>query len=754
MSDDPDNPDDMVQSDHMEHESDGKYSEQERDPVPRTNPKPHAQERYSRAPRRESGHHREPEHDADREVSRGYARPPSRNYDADHEYQSQDHSRDSYRRRDTDYHSEREPDTPRETHPYRDSGPDYTRRGGSGRDAKKGVVDYHRDEPDTHHHGYSREQESAYHRSGNYPRDSEHGGGYFRDSQQQKKRYSRDIEQPYPKEGEHYLPDEDSYYPKDKEVHVPYSRERVVEAPVTSSAYPRDIQHNYPWQSDPETEGVYNWKHQDEKRNSQRFSRPPRDRDSAWERYTEIEQDISPRNVLPDTYRCLPQRPQSFAAPDLPESSLPRRKLPQIPMRDAGRPSSYIHMSRFKSFDDDKTQVGQNIQQYHSNPHLSVGGPLPTHYESYYHELRLGNPKTSPHSSLRQLPPTPLESATGHRRTNSSGGITTQSSAEKDNPRHSYQEDRCSNAYSSQGSHNFSSLPRDHRLISRPRSDFYARNYSFREHTTSGPKRTSYPDDTFTHLTGLEDTYLHDTEELYSSRRAAHYDDPLNPKYDYVKSSQARHTDYPIEDIVANPDYYELEAKYTQADPSAYEKRGPGQHYRDYQGQRYPRSGAPSTYRDDYKVRDPHHRDFRDQPDYLDPVGGDHVERERDHDYRDQHRHETHKYGRDVQDVGEHRESREFRDPSKDDERERGHVKHQLSWEKYSEEEQSEDLRYVVAEADKSTGARSRHHTRPKDDQASTGESKRPKASPSKKRNVSRTSMWKCFLKISNNCFH
>lgn len=716
MSDDPDNPEEMVQSDNMEHESDGKYSEQERDHIPRNNPKPPSQERYSRAPRRESGHHRDPDLDIDREAGRGYVRPPSRNYDADHEYQSQDHSRDSYRRRDTDYHGEREPDTPRDPHPYRDSGPDYSRRGGSGRDLKQGVSDYHRDEPDSHHHGYgSRDQESVYHRTGNYPRDSDHGG-YFRDSQQQKKRYSRDSEQPYPKEGDLYLPDEDSYYS-------------------------RDTQHNYPWQSDPESEGAYNWKLQDEKRNSQRFSRLPRDRDSAWDRYADIDQDISPRNVLPDTYRCLPQRPQSFAAPDLPESGLPRRKLPQIPMREAGRPSSYIHMSRFKSFDDDRNQGGQNIQQYHSNPHLSVGGPLPTHYESYYHELRLSNPKTSPHSSLRQLPPTPLESGTGHRRTNSSGGITSLSSAEKDNPRHSYQEDRCSNTYASQGgSHNFSSLPRDHRLISRPRSDFYGRNYSFRDHpaATSGPKRTSYPDDTFSHLTGLEDT-----EELYSSRRATHYDDPLTPKsqYDYLKSTQARHSDYPLEDIVGNPDYYELEAKYTQADPSAYEKRGPGPHYRDYQGQRYPRSAASPSYRDDYKVREQHHlRDFRDQPDYLDPAGGDHVERDRDHDYRELHRHDaTHKY-RDPQDVSEHRDSREFRDPPKDDDRDRGHVKHQLSWEKYSEGDQSEDLRYVVAESEKSTGARSRHHIRPKDDQASTGEPKRMKSSPSKKRTVSKES--------------
>jgi hypothetical protein len=740
MSDDPDNPEDQVQSDQMEHESDGKYSEQERDHVPRNNPKPHAQERYSRAPRRESGQHRDPERDIDREVGRGYARPPSRNYDADHEYQPSEHNRDSHRRRDTDYHSEREQDTARDTHSYRDSGSDYSRRGIGNRDPKQAAADFHRDEPDTHHHEYNREQESVYQRSGNYHRGSERGG-YYRDSQPQKKRYSRDIEPPYPKEGEHYLPDEDNYYAKEKEIHTPYTRERTAELSTTPSAYSRDFQHNYPWQSDPETEGAYNWKHQDEKRNSQRYSRLSRDRDSAWERYADVDQDISPRNVIPETYRCLPQRPQSFVATDLPESSLPRRKLPQIPVREAGRPSSYIHMSRFKSYDDDRNQGGQNIQQYHSNPHLSVGGPLPTHYESYYHELRLGNAKTSPHSSLRQLPPTPLESSAGHRRTNSSGGITTEPAGEKDNPRLSYQEDRRSNAYASQTSHNFSSLPRDHRLISRPRSDFYNRNYSYRDHTTtSGPKRTSYTDDTFTHLSGLPDTYTHDTEEMYASRRGAHFDDPLDPKsqYDYIKSSQSRHIDYPIEDIVANPDYYELEAKYTQADPLAFEKRSQGQHYRDYPGQRYQRPGAPSSYREDYKVpRDHYHREFRDQVDNLDPVSSDHAERDRDPDYGEQqHRHDAHKY-RDPQDSIEYRESREPRDPPKDDDRERGHVKHQLSWEKYSDGDQSEDLRYVVAEPEKSTGARSRHHVRPKEDPGSTGEPKRMKSSPSKKRTVS-----------------
>jgi len=86
---------------------------------------------------------------------------------------------------------------------------------------------------------------------------------------------------------------------------------------------------------------------------------------------------------------------------------------------------------------------------------------------------RLTEPHISPHSSLRQLPPTPSEMVTGHRRTASSGSFGRQQreepqQAEVKYPGHrfSYQEgDSAStrlNRYGMGGHRNFSSLPRNH----------------------------------------------------------------------------------------------------------------------------------------------------------------------------------------------------------------------------------------------------------------------------------------------------
>ena len=516
-------------------------------------------------------------------------------------------------------------------------------------------------------------------------------------------------------------------------------REITREKEYRDKDYPFDPARDYP-PLDRDQESDYHWR---------------RDRDSYkvagrefepenWERYHDKHLDYPA--TKPDTYRRLPQRPQSYAAAETtPDSQqFPRRKLPQIPVRGSTRPSSYVQSTRFnRSFEEQPPQ-------YHSNPHLSIGGPLPTHYESYYHELRS---KTSPHSSLRQLPPTPSEMVTGgHRRTNSSGSF----GHGHDDPdlkypghRFSYQEGDSAlsrvTRYGLGGQRNFSSLPRNHGGAVHYKDqgpDFY------RTHREVLPKRTTalvddpayipYPEDrSYPHYTtsGVDDDLV---ESLLPRRRFPLLDDPLVNELQRMEESisQYPHPSYrdshrfgeyldeelTIDKTLKSPDYYDIEAKYTQMSTEAagYAKLAEAAAAYSKVSQRI--SLPDESYLE--RSQQLHHRLSQEyvgtDPGYPEwerrDLGPSYREMERDRVYdRDR------AYDKDL-DRPYDRERVYERDPGRAFDRERdweqdrdrgferdivpgragaedhprARMKPQLSWEQYSQDDQSDDLKYIV----------------------------------------------------------
>ena len=490
---------------------------------------------------------------------------------------------------------------------------------------------------------------------------------------------------------------------KDADYHPGRDYIRDKDRDYTSGDYAKE--RDYQKELSREHESDYHW----DRREPRRESYQTRDFDvEQWEsRYREKLLDYSSAGaaVKSETYRRLPQRPQSFSAAES-SGEPPRRKLPQIPIRGGPgtRPSSsYVQSTstRYRSLDEERQQP----PQYHSNPLLSVGGHLPTHYESYYHELRLAEAKTSPHSSLRQLPPTPSEMVTGHRRTNSSGSFDPQRIIGVDpdskyaGHRFSYQEgdtsasSRLTRYGMGGGQRNFSSLPRNHggAVHYKDQTDYYRSMV----HHDQSPKRVStLLDDPFMSYhtdehssyplyTGADDEDLEADllrrrrllEEALAAEDLHGLDDPTYPHSSYRDSQ--RYSGYVDDDLaleksLKSPDYYDYEARYTQmsTDPRTF-------------GKLSDRIGLPE---DTYLERSPqlHHRlGYPGVGPCLSPSFKDWERHEAGADYRDR------EYDRDVAGaVG--------RAAAEDQPRVR--VKHQLSWEQYSPEDQTEDLKYVVSE--------------------------------------------------------
>ncbi len=237
---------------------------------------------------------------------------------------------------------------------------------------------------------YIRDTDRDYpkHQSRDYPKD--HDRDYPKDQRDQRRDYMKDPDRDYHHKDSRrdYPKDQGRDYPRDKE--RDYSKDHEYLPKDHGRDYSKEMDRDYP-QKDSESD--YHWDRRDPRRERDSFqSRDFEAEEKPWdrkERYRDkhMMMDYSPvTSGKADTYRRLPQRPQSFAAADSVDTQLPRRKLPQVPIRTpAGRPSSYIQTNRYRSLDEDRSQ---QPSQYHSNPHLSVGGHLPTHYESYYHELR------------------------------------------------------------------------------------------------------------------------------------------------------------------------------------------------------------------------------------------------------------------------------------------------------------------------------------------------------------------------------
>ena len=567
--------------------------------------------------------------------------------------------------------------------------------------------------------------------------------------------YRRDYPQDYPREldfhSREFSTERETSYNREKDTgfHRDQGRGRPREKDSRDKDYSseksrdhladRDHAMDYSGQREPES--AYHW---DQRRDRDSYP-PSRDRDfeaEQWDRDHHRDENLDFSTAKPDTYRRLPQRPQSYAAADTtPDGQqLPRRKLPQIPVRSSGRPSSYIQSTRFnRSFEEQPPQ-------YHSNPHLSVGGHLPTHYESYYHELRS---KTSPHSSLRQLPPTPSEMVTGsHRRTNSSGSFGhQQKNIDTKYPGHrfSYQEGEATTTrltrYGLGGQRNFSSLPRNHGGAVHYQDqglEYYRTHHDLPQKRSSTlvdePGYIPYPEERAYNEDRSYPLYPEDLDsDLLRRRRYPILDDPLVDEIQKMEESVAQYThtssyrdsqrysDYleeqlALEKSLKSPDYYDYEAKYTQIsteptsfstilEPSGYSKlsqrvglpedpfldRSPQMHHRishEYAGaesglspnvgyQNWERHELELSYMDLDRDRDKD-RDW-----------------ERDHD-RDRDRDRDHERDRD-RDRGYERDLASGRGGTDDQPRMR--IKHQLSWEQYSQDDQSEDLKYIVPDA-------------------------------------------------------